>query len=254
MPRILLNVVDLHAEIDNKVVLKGLNLKIHEGEIHTIMGPNGSGKSTLLMTLMGHPKYQITQGEIIFKGKSLGEMSVSDRAINGLFLSFQYPREISIQVGSYLRTIYNHYQQILDSKFEILSVFKFQKLLSEKISELKIDRKFIYRNLNEGFSGGEKKKMEILQMALLNPNLAMLDEIDSGLDVDALKVVSNGVNKIKDKKMGILLVTHYQRILKYIDTDFVHVMKDGKIVASGDKKFAKKLEKEGYEGIEILNS
>jgi len=218
MPRILLNVVDLHAEIDNKVVLKGLNLKIHEGEIHTIMGPNGSGKSTLLMTLI------------------------------------QYPREISIQVGSYLRTIYNHYQQILDSKFEILSVFKFQKLLSEKISELKIDRKFIYRNLNEGFSGGEKKKMEILQMALLNPNLAMLDEIDSGLDVDALKVVSNGVNKIKDKKMGILLVTHYQRILKYIDTDFVHVMKDGKIVASGDKKFAKKLEKEGYEGIEILNS
>jgi len=247
----LLQIQNLHVEIDGKKVLTGVDLEIKEGEIHTIMGPNGSGKSSLVMTLMGHPKYQVLSGKILFKGKNLLSLDIEDRAKTGLFLSFQHPCEISVQVGTYLRTIYNNYHKSLDKKFEPLSVFKFQKLLSEKLKDLKIERKFVYRNLNENFSGGEKKKMEILQMSLLQPSLTMLDEIDSGLDIDALKIVCDGIKKIKhdNKNMGILLVTHYQRILRHIKPDKVHVFKNGKIVKSGGSKFAKELEKGGYEKI-----
>ncbi len=243
----LLTITDLHVSVEDKDILKGVNLEIKEGEIHVIMGPNGSGKSTLTMTLMGHPKYKMISGDILFKGENLFEMDTPSRANAGLFLSFQHPREISIQVGTYLRTIYNNHQQQIDKNFEALSVFKFQKLLSEKLKDLKIERKFIYRNLNEGFSGGEKKKMEILQMAMLTPKLCMLDEIDSGLDVDALKTVCEGINVLKTKTMSLLLVTHYQRILEYIQPDFVHVFKDGRVVKSGGQEFAEKLEKEGYD-------
>lgn len=249
MSKSILKITNLHGEVEGKQVLQGVNLEIKKGEIHTIMGPNGSGKSSLLMTLMGHPKYKVTEGEVIFMGQNLFEMGIHERAKAGLFLSFQHPREISVQVGTYLRTIYNNHKKNLDPSFEPLSVFKFQQLISEKIKDIKVERKFIYRNLNEGFSGGEKKKMEILQMALLGPSLAMLDEIDSGLDVDALKTVSEGINAVKNENMGILLVTHYQRILQYIHPDFVHVFKDGKIVKSGGKDFARELEEGGYEAI-----
>jgi Fe-S cluster assembly ATP-binding protein len=245
----LLQIQNLHVRVDAKEVLKGVNLEIKDGEVHTIMGPNGSGKSSLVLTLMGHPKYEVTEGKIIFKNKNIVQEKPEDRAKSGMFLSFQHPREISVHLGMYLRTIYNNY--LKNISVEQISVFKFQQLLNEEMKKLKIDKKFAYRNLNEGFSGGEKKKLEILQMALLKPQLCILDEIDSGLDIDSLKNVCEGINALRatHPASSFLLVTHYQRILKYIKTDFVHVFKDGVIMKSGDNEFAKELEEKGYENM-----
>ena len=208
---------DLHVSVEEKPILNGVNLTIRKGEVCALMGPNGSGKSTLAYTLMGHPKYQVLSGQVLFKGENLLNLNIEDRAKIGLFLSFQHPCEISVQVGTYLRTIYNNYHKSLDKKFEPLSVFKFQKLLSEKLKDLKIERKFVYRNLNENFSGGEKKRLEILQMAVIKPRFAILDETDSGLDIDAIKVIARGVEQISQETgMGTIIITHYQRILMIV--------------------------------------
>jgi len=235
-------VKDLHVSVDGTPILKGINLEVREGEVNTIMGPNGSGKSTLAYALMGHPKYKIEKGEILINGENIVEMPVDERAKRGLFLSFQYPQEISgVTVSNFLRTALN---SLRGGK---ISVMDFKKILEEKLDLLKMDHAFGRRYLNEGFSGGEKKKAEILQLAVLQPKFAILDETDSGTDVDALKIISNGINLVsKAQKMGVLLITHYDRILQYIKTDHVHVLVDGKIVKSGGPELAKHIEKEGY--------
>ncbi|HLD57383.1 MAG TPA: Fe-S cluster assembly ATPase SufC, partial [archaeon] len=227
-------VKDLHVSVDGTPILKGINLEVREGEVNTIMGPNGSGKSTLAYALMGHPKYKIEKGEILINGENIVEMPVDERAKRGLFLSFQYPQEISgVTVSNFLRTALN---SLRGGK---ISVMDFKKILEEKLDLLKMDHAFGRRYLNEGFSGGEKKKAEILQLAVLQPKFAILDETDSGTDVDALKIISNGINLVsKAQKMGVLLITHYDRILQYIKTDHVHVLVDGKIVKSGGPELA----------------
>ncbi|MBR9700703.1 Fe-S cluster assembly ATPase SufC [Candidatus Woesearchaeota archaeon] len=234
-----LEIKDLHANVDGKEILKGVNLVIESGELHAIMGPNGSGKSTLANVLMGHPKYEVTSGQIFLDGEDITEMEPDKRAKKGLFLSFQYPVEIpGVTVESFLRTAVN---EISDNDYDVV---EFHKLLREKLDEFKIDDSFATRYLNQGFSGGEKKRMEILQMLMLNPKIAILDETDSGLDVDALKIVADGINKMKDQ--GVLLITHYNRILEYVIPDKVHVFKEGKIVRSGGKELAEEIEKKGY--------
>jgi len=235
-------VKDLHVSVEGKEILKGLNLEIKQGEVNTIMGPNGSGKSTLAYTLMGHPKYKIEKGQIFIDGEDITENSPDERAKKGLFLSFQYPQEVSgVTMSNFLRTALN---SITGKK---ISVMDFQKLLTEKLDLLKMDHAFGRRYLNEGFSGGEKKKAEILQLAVLEPKIAILDETDSGTDVDALKIISNGINVVaKSQNMGVLLITHYDRILQYIKTDKVHVLVDGKIVKTGGPELAQWVEKEGY--------
>ncbi len=235
-------VKDLHVSVDGTQILKGINLEVKEGEVNTIMGPNGSGKSTLAYALMGHPKYTIDKGEILINGVNVVDMPADERAKKGLFLSFQYPQEISgVTVSNFLRTALN------SIRGEKISVMDFKKLLEEKLDLLKMDHAFGKRYLNEGFSGGEKKKAEILQLAVLQPKFAILDETDSGTDVDALKIISNGINLVaKAQKMGVLLITHYDRILQYIKTDYVHVLVDGKIVKTGGPELAKHVEKEGY--------
>lgn len=239
-----LEVIDLHVEVDGKEILKGVNLEIGRGEIHCLMGRNGSGKSTLAYALMGHPKCRITHGKIIFNGDDVTNLPIDRRAKLGIFLSFQYPEEIpGVTIANFLRVAYN------SAKSTAIPVIEFQKMLREKISLLGMDEKFARRSLNEGFSGGEKKKAEILQMAVLRPSFAILDETDSGLDVDALKTVASGINKIKTKEQSILLITHYQRILNYIAPDRVHVMSDGKIVKSGGKDLIEKIESEGYDWV-----
>ena len=246
----MLEVQKLKVHVETKEILKGLTLEINKGEIHAIMGPNGSGKSTLAQTLMGHPKYIVTSGKVIFEGKNLLELDVTERANLGIFLAFQYPSEISgVTIANFLRLAYNKKMKATGGRE--LSPALFRKLLKEKMAELKMDEVFAERYLNEGFSGGEKKRMEVLQMAILEPKLAILDETDSGLDIDALKIVSDGIALLQKKnKMAVLIITHYTRILKHIKPDFVHVMKDGEIILSGDKKLAKKLEKEGYTNLE----
>jgi Fe-S cluster assembly ATP-binding protein len=238
-----LEVKDLHVKIEDKEILKGVSLTVDKGEVVALMGPNGSGKSTLAYALMGHPRYEITSGKILLNGEDVTKTSVDKRAKKGLFLSFQYPQEISgVTVSNFLRTALNAKREDENK----ISVLDFHKLLQEKMKLLKFDKKFALRYLNEGFSGGEKKKAEILQMAVLQPTIGILDETDSGLDVDSLKVVSEGVNALKGPDMGVLLITHYQRILNYITPDKVHIVVDGKIVKSGGKELALEIEENGY--------
>ncbi len=240
---ITLSIRNLTVEVGDKPILKGISLDIPRGEIHAIMGPNGSGKTTLSQVIMGHPKYVVTGGEMIFKGENILALTPDKRAQLGLFLAFQYPKEIpGIKLLTFLRSIYNHRTQ------QRLTIMKFKQVLAEKLTALSIDDSFLDRYLNTGFSGGEKKKAEMLQLALLQPDIAILDETDSGLDVDALRVVCQSVQQLKQETdLGILLITHYNRILDYITPDYVHVLIDGKIVKSGGKEFAKEVEAKGYD-------
>lgn len=242
----ILSVKNLTAEIDGNQILKGLNIEIKAGEIHAIMGPNGSGKSTFSKVLAGHPAYTVTGGEVIFKGQNLLELEPEERARSGVFLAFQYPLEIpGVSNLDFLRVAYNSKQKHLG--LEELDAFDFDELVQQKLDVVKMDAAFLSRSVNEGFSGGEKKRNEILQMALLEPKLAILDETDSGLDIDALKIVANGVNQLANAENAMLVITHYQRLLDYIIPDFVHVMADGKILTSGGKELALELEEKGYD-------
>lgn len=242
----MIEIIDLCAAIDGKAILKGLNLKINAGEIHAIMGPNGAGKSTLAKVLSGHPSYEVTGGTVLFNGKNLLELEPEERAHLGLFMSFQYPVEIpGVSNMQFLRTAYNANRKARGQ--EEMSVADFEKLLEQKMALVDVKLEFKERNLNEGFSGGEKKRNEILQMAVLEPTLAILDETDSGLDIDAMRVVAAGVNHLMNPEMGLLLITHYQRLLDYIKPDFVHVMLDGRIVQSGGAEMALQLEEKGYD-------
>lgn len=249
-----LQIKDLHVSVEGKEILKGLNLEVKQGEIHALMGPNGSGKSTLAYVLMGHPKYKIEKGEILIDGKNILELSPDQRAKLGLFLGFQYPVEISgVTLASFLRSAYNSITGKENGTIgqEMLSVIQFRKFVKEKIKEFQMDESFAERYLNEGFSGGEKKRAEILQMSILKPKIAILDETDSGLDVDALKVVADGINKLTGPQLGVLLITHYSRILNYIKPQFVHVLVDGVIAKSGGEELARQLEEKGYDWIKV---
>jgi len=245
---------DLHVSVEGKEILKGLSLEVSKGQIHALMGPNGSGKSTLANTLMGHPKYEVTQGEIRFKGEDLNEMDPDERSRKGLFLAFQYPLAIpGVSVANFLRTALNARIPKGDGNGSVpaakrgISPKDFRALLNEKMKILKVDASFATRYLNDGFSGGEKKRAEILQMAVLKPEIAILDETDSGLDIDALRVVSDGVNALAGPDLGVLIITHYNRILNYIKPDKVHVMVDGRITLSGGPELAMELESKGYD-------
>ena len=242
----MIEIKNLCANIDGKSILKGVNLAIQAGEIHAIMGPNGAGKSTLAKILAGHPSYEITEGEIWFKKQNLLELEPEERAHQGIFMSFQYPIEIpGVSNMQFLRTAYNSTQKA--KGLPELSVEDFEMLLDDKMKLMEIKKEFKDRNLNEGFSGGEKKRNEILQMAVLHPELAILDETDSGLDIDAMKIVAKGVNQLMNPDLGLLLITHYQRLLDYIKPNFLHVMLDGKIVQSGGPELALQLETKGYD-------
>lgn len=249
MSKTILSVRNLTASIDGTPILKGVNLEIKAGEIHAIMGRNGSGKSTFSKVLAGHPEYEVTGGEIIYQGENLLEWEPDQRALSGIFLAFQYPLEIpGVSNLDFLRVAYNARQKHLG--LEEIDAFDFEDLVNEKLEVVQMDPSFLDRSLNEGFSGGEKKRNEILQMALLEPTLAILDEIDSGLDIDALKIVAQGVNQLATPDNAFLLITHYQRLLNYIEPDYIHVMYDGQIVTSGGKELAIELENKGYEFLE----
>ena len=244
----LLEIKDLHAAIDGKTILKGLNLQINKGEVHAIMGPNGSGKSTLAKVLAGHPSYEVTKGEVLYEGKNLLELEPDERAREGVFLAFQYPVEVpGVSNSQFLRLAYNEKMKHLGE--EELDPLEFNDYLTEKAKIVDMDKSFFKRSVNEGFSGGEKKRNEILQMAVLDPKLAVLDETDSGLDIDALRIVAEGVNKLRNEDNAIILVTHYQRLLNYITPDFVHVLAGGKIVKEGGKELALELEEKGYDWV-----
>ncbi|SDO41787.1 Fe-S cluster assembly ATPase SufC [Alkalicoccus daliensis] len=241
-----LSVKDLHVSIEDKEILKGFGIDVKGGEIHAIMGPNGTGKSTLASALMGHPNYEVTSGEATFNGEDLFEMEVDERARAGLFLAMQYPSEVSgVTNADFIRSAMNADRDEDDQ----VSLMQFIRKIDDKMSTLEIDQSFQHRYLNEGFSGGEKKRNEILQLLMLEPKIAILDEIDSGLDIDALKVVAKGINEMRSDDFGCMIITHYQRLLNYIEPDFVHVMMQGKIVKSGGPELAKKLEEKGYEWI-----
>ncbi len=238
---------NLHVQIENKPILKGLSLTVPQGEVHAIMGPNGTGKSTLANTLMGHPSYTVTEGEILFKDRNLLELPVEERSHLGLFLAFQYPVSIpGVTVANFLRTAVNAHRKAVNPEDKGIPILEFRKVMKEKMEMLKVDHAFAGRYLNEGFSGGEKKRAEVLQMAMLKPEIAILDETDSGLDIDALRIVSEGVNTLRSTELGVLVITHYQRILNYIRPDVVHVMMDGRIVESGGADLALDLEEHGY--------
>lgn len=244
----MLKIKNLHASIEEKEILKGINLEINPGEVHAIMGPNGSGKSTLSSVIAGKEEYEMTEGEIIFEGSDLSELDPEERAHKGVFLSFQYPVEIpGVSVTNFMKTAINAHRKANGK--EDMPANEMLKLIREKSELLEIDRKFLSRSLNEGFSGGEKKRNEIFQMAMLEPKLSILDETDSGLDIDALKIVSNGVNKLRNENNAVLVITHYQRLLNYIVPDVVHVLIDGKIVKTGGKELAHELEERGYDWI-----
>jgi len=244
----MITIKDLHASINGKAILKGLTLNVNAGEVHAIMGPNGAGKSTLASILAGREEYEITAGEIDFNGEDLLDLSIEERAREGLFLAFQYPVEIpGVSNVNFLRTAIN---EIRDHKGEkAMSAKEFMALVRDKSALVELDSKLTSRSVNEGFSGGEKKRNEIFQMAMLNPKLAILDETDSGLDIDALRIVANGVNQLKTNENATIIITHYQRLLDYIIPDFVHVLYDGKIVKSGGKELALELEEKGYDWI-----
>jgi Fe-S cluster assembly ATP-binding protein len=241
MNRSLLELRDLHVEVEGKKILKGISLKVEQGQIHALMGPNGSGKSTLSNTLMGHPKYQITEGQILFQGQDLAPLKTDVRARMGIFLAFQYPTAIQgVSVANFLRTA-------MKARFgDQFQPKEFRKRLKSAMASLGVDESFAARYVNDGFSGGEKKRHEVLQMAMLRPTLSIMDETDSGLDIDALRTVSEGVNGLRGPELGILLITHYQRLLNYLQPDAVHVMVDGRIVRSGGKELAHELETSGY--------
>jgi Fe-S cluster assembly ATP-binding protein len=244
----MLSIKNLHAEIEDQQILKGIDLDVKAGEIHAIMGPNGSGKSTLASVLAGREEYEVTEGSAQFLGKDILDMAPEDRAREGLFLAFQYPVEIpGVSSNNFLRTALNQIREYRGQ--EPLDAVHFMKMIKEKMSLVEIDNKLVGRSLNEGFSGGEKKRNEIFQMAVLEPKLAILDETDSGLDIDALKIVANGVNKLRSSENATIVVTHYQRLLDYIVPDFVHVLYNGRIVRSGDKNLAMELEEKGYDWI-----
>jgi Fe-S cluster assembly ATP-binding protein len=240
----MLKIENLQVEIDGQEIVKGLDLEVGKGEIHAIMGPNGSGKSTLANVLMGHPRYEVTGGAITFQGEDVFELEPDERAKLGMFLAFQYPSEVpGVSVANFLRTAVNSVRE------EELSPMEMYRLIQEKMSIMQMDPKFAERYLNEGFSGGEKKRNEILQMLMLEPRLAIMDETDSGLDIDALQVVAKGVNELRGPDFSAVIITHYQRILRYIEPDHVHVMLDGRIVTSGGKDLAHELEDKGYEWV-----
>ena len=244
----MLSIKNLHASIGDKEILKGINLEVKAGEIHAIMGPNGAGKSTLASIIARNENYEVTGGEITLDGEDLSELAPEERAHKGVFLSFQYPVEIpGVSVTNFMRTAINETRKANGQ--EEMSAKEMLKVIREKSELLEIDRKFLSRSLNEGFSGGEKKRNEIFQMAMLEPKLAILDETDSGLDIDALRIVANGVNKLKSDKNAIIVITHYQRLLDHIVPDFVHVLSNGKIVKSGGKELAHELEEKGYDWI-----
>lgn len=249
MSETILSVRNLTANVDGNPILKGVDLEIKAGEIHAIMGRNGSGKSTFSKVLTGHPDYEVTGGEVIYKGENILELAPDERALKGIFLAFQYPLEIpGVSNLDFLRVAYNAHRK--HQGLEEIDTFDFEDLVQEKLDIVKMNPAFLERSLNEGFSGGEKKRNEILQMALLEPTLGILDEIDSGLDIDALRIVSEGVNQLRTTDNAFLLITHYQRLLEYIQPDYVHVMYDGKIVMCGGKELALELEEKGYEFLE----
>ena len=241
---------NLHVSIDDKEILKGVDLTVKQGEVHALMGPNGTGKSTLAYALMGHPSYQVTGGEVLFKGQNILELGADERSRLGLFLAFQYPVAIpGVSVANFLRTAMNARRKVENPEDKGMAIPEFRRLLKEKMDLLKMSYDFAGRYLNDGFSGGEKKRAEILQMAALTPEIAILDETDSGLDIDALRIVSEGVNALRGPDLGVLVITHYQRILNYIKPDFVHIMLGGRIVESGGSDLAIHLEEHGYDWI-----
>ncbi|AXG69298.1 putative ATP-dependent transporter SufC [Kordia sp. SMS9] len=244
----MLHIKNLHAGIENKGILKGINLEVNAGEVHAIMGPNGSGKSTLSSVIAGKEEYEVTEGEIFLNGENIEELGPEERAHEGVFLSFQYPVEIpGVSVTNFVKTAINETRKA--KGLEEMPAREMLKKIREKAELLEIDRGFLSRSLNEGFSGGEKKRNEIFQMAMLEPKLAILDETDSGLDIDALRIVANGVNKLRSEDNAVIVITHYQRLLEYIVPDFVHVLHDGKIVKSGTKELALELEEKGYDWV-----
>jgi Fe-S cluster assembly ATP-binding protein len=249
-----LAIKNLHVQVEEKEILKGVNLTIRQGEVHALMGPNGTGKSTLAYALMGHPKYKVTEGEVRFNGQNILELAPDERSRLGIFLAFQYPVAIpGVSVANFLRTALNARRKAKNPEDKGIPIPEFRKLLKEKMDLLQMDHSFAGRYLNEGFSGGEKKRAEILQMATLQPEIAILDETDSGLDIDALRVVSDGVNALRGPNLGVLIITHYQRILNYVQPDFVHIMMDGRIVDSGGPELALHLEEHGYDWVRQKN-
>ena len=253
MSEIVIN--NLYAGIDGNEILRGVDLTVNQGEVHALMGPNGTGKSTLAYVLMGHPKYKVTEGEVIFKGVNVLDLKPDERSRMGLFLAFQYPVAIpGVSVANFLRTAVNARRKADHPEDKGIPIPEFRTMLKAKMDLLKMDHAFAGRYLNDGFSGGEKKKAEILQMAALEPEIAILDETDSGLDIDALRIVSDGVNALRGEDLGVLVITHYQRVLNYIKPDFVHIMLDGRIAESGGPELALKLEEQGYEWLREKNS
>ncbi|HEY0045850.1 MAG TPA: Fe-S cluster assembly ATPase SufC [Flavobacterium sp.] len=249
----MLRIKNLHAGIEGKEILRGIDLEVNAGEVHAIMGPNGSGKSTLSAVIAGNEHYEVTEGQVFLDGEDLADLAPEERAHRGVFLSFQYPVEIpGVSVTNFMRTAINESRKARGQ--EEMPANEMLKVIREKSELLEIDRKFLSRSLNEGFSGGEKKRNEIFQMAMLEPKLAILDETDSGLDIDALRIVANGVNKLKSDKNAVIVITHYQRLLDYIVPDFVHVLYNGKIVKSGGKELAYELEEKGYDWLKSANS
>jgi len=245
-----LEIRDLHVSIEGKEILRGVNLTVGQGEVPAIMGPNGTGKSTLSYALMGHPHYEITSGEVIFKGQNILELEADERSRMGIFLAFQYPVSIpGVTLANFLRSAINARRKAANPDDKGIPILEFRKLLKERMDLLKMDHSFAGRYLNEGFSGGEKKRAEVLQMATLRPEIAIMDETDSGLDIDALRIVAEGVNALSGPEMGVLLITHYQRMLNYIKPDFVHVMLGGRIVESGGSELALHLEEHGYDWV-----